>query len=209
MFDDVVNFATCPIPVRAYQIPTTLLLVLRDYFTSKHRKYIPGCQKYVFFGPDGTRNKSELVRAIEIERIGDRKTEHTDLPKILIKRNAAADTTQGINNGQRMAPRASSVFETQTSSSTTFFAMSQISDEADLIGFEVFELMRHIAPYFRTQLQLTKFKANQIGDLGTLRAFPGFFAVPITVDYLYRDNVKISNDAFPVRELKLQITTRT
>ena len=204
-FDALYRYAETPIAARAYQIPTQLLLVLREYFTPSYRQYIPGVDRYVYAGPDGPTAADQLVSAIEIHRIGDKLSDTTELPKLLIRRNAAADTTQGLRHGMRNLDREH-IF--QTASSTTIFAMSRVQDEADLLGFEVFELLRHMALSFQHKNKLARFRSSQIGEVGSLRKFPGFFAVPVTVDYLYRDTVRITSDRFPIRELKLSLKSQ-
>ena len=207
MFEHIFNSPECLIGVRAYQLPTILLLILRDYFQASHIKYIPSMQRFIYHGPDTPTHKDQLLSAIEINRMWDNRSETTDLPKLLVRRNAVADTTMGWASGRRMAPVTNGSHIFGTTGSTTIFAMSKIPDESDLLAFEVFELFRHAGQAIRKNLRLSKFVSQQVGDLGALRQFPGFFVTPVTVAYIYQDDIKITDGRFPVRELKLSISS--
>lgn len=194
-----------PIGTRGYQVPTQLLLLLRTYFTNTYPKWLPDLDRFNYTSPDGPITASQNVSAIEITRLGEERSELTDLPKLLVRRDALADMTRGLREGQRMLPAMQSVYETVSVGSITIFGMSRRLGESEMLAFEVFELLRHFRTGIRKKLCLTKLKANQVGAPGRLRGFPNFFATPLTLDYSYQDNIRVTSDKIPIRELKLEI----
>lgn len=197
--------ASNPIGVRGYQIPTQLLRFLREYFQPAYPKFIIPLDRLEWPGIDGPATKTQNATAIEIFKLGEQSGEVTDLPKILIRREPVVDMTVGFNNGKRGFPSASNIHETRAVGSVTCFAMSRTLDEAEIIAFEVFEVFRQYSTKLRRKMCLKKFKANQVGSPGQLRAFPGFLAVPVSFDYAYFDNVRVSSNRVPIRELQLNL----
>lgn len=206
IFDSLaIDDADCPIAVRAYQAPTQFIRLFREYFTTKYKKFIPSLDGLIYSGPSGPLTASATVSGMEIMRLGEEREEITDLPKLLIRREPMADQTVGLRGGQRMMPRPVSTFETVSVGSITIFGMSRRIGESEMLAFEVFELLRHFREPIRKKLGYHQFKPNQVGAPGRLRAFPRFFATPVTLDYSYRDNVHVFPDRMPIRELNLKV----
>jgi len=205
MFDpsDVDN-AIEPIAMRGYQTPTQLVRLFRTYFQTNYKKIVPSLDRLVWSAIEGPESLAQNAGSIEIMRLGEARSEITDLPKILIRREAVADQTVGIADGQRSAPIAQPIYETVSVCSVTIFAMSRVLDESDLLGFEIFEFLRHFRRKIRRQLKLKRMKVNQIGAVGILRDFPDFFATPVSLDYAYFDNPRVLIERFPIRELNIK-----
>lgn len=195
-----------PIGVRAYQLPTFFVKFLRAYFQPGFPKWIESLDRLCWVGEDGPSELAQNTQAIEIYRLADHRKELTDLPKIVVERGPVSDQTQGLAAGQKMVrPIAQERYESTTAGTLTFIAASRSYAESELIAFEVFELIRHFRQELRDRLCLSILKPSQVGQVGSMRDFPDFFIVPVTIEYLYRDNVEIVSDMFPIRELVFRV----
>lgn len=187
-----------------YSIPTRLVLLLREYFQSKYVKFLPVSQRYVYYANGSTTAAQDLTE-IEIFRLGDEQSNKTAKPKILVRREAAAEHNPGLGSNVSIIDRSKSVVRDHVASSSIVFCMGQTVDEADIIAAEVWAVLRHFQQPIRQRLGCLKFRASQLGKTGRLRDFPAFFATPVVVDYLYEDVLQLSIGDLPLRDLQIEV----
>lgn len=202
------DVAAEPLAVKAYQLPTIILRLLRTYFTEDYEKWIPSLSNLVWVDPDGPRTTGEATCGIEIAKLSEERSEVTQLPKILLRRDSVADATVGIRRGANkiggIVAGGEGGYEKVRVGAIVLFCVSRSDDESERIGFEVFELFGHFENELRQCLNLRKFRAAEIGTVGKLRGLPDFFATPVTLQYAYQEIVQVSRGGgFPLREIAL------
>jgi len=214
LIGDTPDHATEPIPCRYLQIPTIVVQVLQRYFGQTTSRWLPGANHLVWPGPDGIATVEQAEEQfLEIGRLeeyrGDR---DTSLPKLLVRRNAVGKREIGIAKATRQGgattPAGSHgpVSEYNYFGTVVVFAMSRLAGEADFLAAEAEQLLTHYGGEIRNQLGLARFAPTQNDAVGELEEFPEYFAVPVVIDYIYRDNIELLSGRFPIRKIVLEVT---
>lgn len=195
-----------PLAAKGYQLPTQLLLMLRAYFQPGQPKWIPSLNRLVWNGAEGAATRAQAVSTIDIQRMGEETGEtNSTLPKILLRRDPIANATIGLKAGINRGGIPNGGFEKIRAGAVVLFCCSRDFGESELLGFEMFDLFGHFEDHMRQKLCLRKFRCSQLGTVGRLRGFPGFFATPVTLEYAYTELVQISSKEFPLREIHIEI----
>lgn len=206
--DGHVDDAVCPYPARYLHLPSLITKFFQDYFAQTDGRFFPASKDWKFVGNvmDDVRDFQDaiIIRRIE-DDLGDA---HTNFRRILTRRGPVAIRRDGIGNGLRQGfgqhgndPQyAVTYFGTIQS-----FCMSKHVGEADLLGAEAEQLLSHFCEKLRKQWSMRTFRVSQVGEPGRVKEFPGFFAVPVVLDYIYEDNVTITSGTFPLRNIVLDI----
>lgn len=205
-YDDI-SEPILPMGARYLQVPTVITNWLKFYFTQTEHRWLPGASHLRYYGEDAIDDSSQLENAIEINRSeeyrADRSTTHRFL---LVKRNAIALQKSAISDDIRQPSKThESVVAARYAGSCTVFAGSSFPGEADFIAAEAEQLFTHYKSSLRKRLYLMRFVVSQIGDPGRISQFPGFFVVPVVLDYIYEDNVIVHSGPYPVRSINLDI----
>jgi hypothetical protein len=69
--------------------------------------------------------------------------------------------------------------------SHTIFCVGQAGAEAELIGQEVFELLRQFGPLLRSELKFQSFEIVECGEVSILEEASTHFAVPVVIGYAF------------------------
>lgn len=199
-----------PVAVMGYQFPIILTELVRHHFNGQNEYWIPALNELLYRRPQGPNVKSEVLDSIEIGPIGEyRGDAHTTAPKILVRRDAVARVPNGMDHGKRQVPgmgnQPGTIFEKKWAGSIILFGMSKKKGESELIAFEVGSLLSHFEEKIQDACTLSAFNCNQVGAAGLLREYPNFFATPVVVDYAYVDNVRITEERLPIREITVSI----
>jgi len=212
LYDKSKQLADQPLPCRYLQLPTVVVRVLREYFGQTDSRWLRGAAHFSYRGENQPMEDAELTgHPLEIFRTDEyRGDAHRSLPKLVVRRNAVGTKIEGLGHGHRMgALAASQRGEKQIAvnyfGSVVVFALSSVPGEGDLLAAEVEQLLQHLADHIRCELLLEKLAVTQLGETGELAEFPGFFAVPVVLDYIYEDNVYLSRGNFPIRKIRLDI----
>ena len=214
--------ADCPIPCRYLQIPTAIVNLFKQYFglaPTDESRWLPSVRHLQYFDeqqaiadPVGhpSPTEAQFANQLEIGRVeeypGDR---HTDLPKVLVRRGGVLKTNNALSDQRRQAPNSGAgknIYEHVYTLSVITFAFSRDPGQSEHLAAECEQLLSHFSPTIRRKLCLQKFRVNQLGDVGRIKEFPGFFATPVVVDIQYSDNIQLVDGNMPVRYLNLNLT---
>lgn len=210
----------CPIPVRYVQLPTVWASLFKQYFSlppGVDTRWMPSVSHLKYVDPQGDVQvpptplpvETDFPDMVEIGRLdeyfGDRLT---DLPKILVRRGAVAKNKLGVADGRMISPAVSkktggNLFLHAYAFSVVTFAMSRDAGQADHLGAECEQLLSHFAHALRKEYDLNVLNISQAGEVGRLREFPNFFAVPIVADVQYTDVVQIVTGGMPLRHVNI------
>lgn len=199
-----------PMPARYLQLPTICMQFIREHFAQLTSRWIPLCEDWRFYGEDGIDNPEQMLTAVDIRRIGDYHGDrHHQNRMVLIRRGAVAVTATGIGGGLRQGvkspPGQGQIYAKVYAGSVVCFCFSRIEGEAEMLAGEVEQLLNHYSNTIRRDLMLQRFLVSQVGEVGQIRQFPGFFAVPVVVDYIYEDNVERASTGFPIRNIRISV----
>jgi len=214
----------CPIAVRYVQMPTVWSSLFKQYFSlppGPDHRWMPSVAHLRYVDPQGDQQvpptpvptEADFPDMVEIGRLDEYLGDNlTDLPKILIRRGAVAKNKLGIGDSRMMAPAVNrrapgNLFLHSYAFSVVTFAMSRDAGQADHLGAECEQLLSHFSHVIRKEYDLNVLNVSQAGEVGRLREFPNFFAVPIVADLQYTDVVQIVTGGMPLRYLNIKFNT--
>jgi hypothetical protein len=202
------------IPCKFLQLPTLLVVLLQDYFgvDSKAPRWLPACADLRYRGMTVPTPLADtlLDKTLEINRFEAYLGVDTNqqIPKILVRRGGVAIDNPGLGNGSRdgmmAAGAVDGILPYQFSGPITTFCLSKQYGQADMLAGEVLMLYLSFLNKLQCELNLISFKTPQMGDVIRLREFPNFFAVPITTDYVYEDNLSVTSNR-RIRSIELNL----
>ena len=208
--------AAQPMPARYLQISTVVVQILREYFGQTEARWLPGAAHLRWAGPQIETAQEAETSGLEIYRLGDDRGDINNLlPKLIVRRNAMGCRQSGIGGSRLMGSGnrptdqepVGRLIRHQFFGAVLIYALSRQEGEADFLAADTHQLLAHYSELIRKSLCLTRLFPSQVGELGTLEEFPGYFAVPIVVDYIYDDTVELISNNFPIRRIKLELDT--
>jgi hypothetical protein len=132
---------------------------------------------------------------IEIESVTRWKPQTTEFrPSIIIARNDWKVLRVGINDqmmGERWDFTGTDHFAAYLEGSHTLFCISNLAEEAEILGAEVYRELMQFGPKVREELDLKRFVVVGVGKLFEIEEARQNYAVPVTVAYGVEERWKL------------------